>query len=117
MSDQACWIAADKLAAFMIEVFKGVGVPEDEARICSDVLITANMRGIDSHGISRLKPIYYDRIVEHKIQSPTTEFEIVRDHKSTAVVDGHDGMGMVIGKRCMEMAIEKAREYGTGVVI
>ena len=117
MSDKVYWIAAETLEDFITDVFKGVGVPEGEARICADVLVAANMRGIDSHGVSRLKPIYYDRIVSHKIQSPTTEFEIVRDHKATAVVDGHHGMGMVIGKRCMEMAIAKAREYGTGVVV
>ena len=117
MFNQVYWIAAETLTAYMIDVFKGVGVPDDEARVCADVLMTANMRGIDSHGVSRLKSIYYDRIVKDKIQSPTTEFEIVRDHKSTAVVDGHHGMGMVIGQRCMQMAIDKAREYGTGVVV
>jgi len=117
MSNQIYWIAEETLAAYIADVFKGIGVPEDEARICADVLITANMRGIDSHGVSRLKPIYYDRIVKDKIQSPKTEFEIVRDHKSTAVVDGHHGMGMVIGQRCMQMAIDKAREHGTGVVV
>jgi len=46
----------------MVDVFKGVKVPEEEAKICADVLITADKRGIDSHGIGRLKPFYYDRI-------------------------------------------------------
>ncbi len=101
----------------MVDVFKGVGVPEDEARICADVLISADKRGIDSHGVGRLKPIYYDRIVKGGIQKPLTEFEVVRDCKATAVVDGHDGMGMVVGKRCMQMAIDKAREHGLGMVV
>jgi LDH2 family malate/lactate/ureidoglycolate dehydrogenase len=100
----------------MVDVFKGIGVPETEARICADVLITADKRGIDSHGVGRLKPIYYDRIVRDKIQSPVTRLEIVRDTMATAVVDGHHGMGMVIGHRCMRMAIEKARKYGLGMV-
>ncbi|OFW61663.1 MAG: lactate dehydrogenase [Actinobacteria bacterium RBG_16_64_13] len=101
----------------MVDVFKGVGVPEADARICAEVLIDADKRGIDSHGVGRLKPIYYDRIVKGGIQKPVTEFEVVRDRKATAVVDGHDGMGMVIGKRCMQMAIDKAREHGLGMVV
>lgn len=111
------WVPFDLLEAFMVDVFKGVGVPEDDARICADVLISADKRGIDSHGVGRLKTIYYDRIVKGGIQKPVTEFEVVRDMKATAVVDGHDGMGMVISKRCMEMAIAKARAHGLGMVV
>jgi LDH2 family malate/lactate/ureidoglycolate dehydrogenase len=101
----------------MTDAFKAIGVPENDARICADVLITSDKRGIDSHGVGRLKPIYYDRIVKQKIQQPVTQFEIVRDIAATAVVDGHHGMGMVIAKRCMEMAIEKAHTYGLGMVV
>jgi L-2-hydroxycarboxylate dehydrogenase (NAD+) len=111
------WVPFDVLEAFMVDVFKGVGVPEEDARICADVLISADKRGIDSHGVGRLKPIYYDRIVKGGIQKPVTEFEVVRDAKATAVVDGHDGMGMVISKRCMDMAIAKARTHGLGMVV
>ncbi len=111
------WIPFDLLEAFMVDVFKGVGVPEADAQICAEVLIGADKRGIYSHGVGRLKPIYYDRIVKGGIQNPVTEFEVVRDCKATAVVDGHDGMGMVVGKRCMQMAIEKAREHGLGMVV
>ncbi len=110
-------ISFDQMEAFMVDVFKGIGVPSADAAVCADVLLSADKRGIDSHGIGRLKPIYYDRIVHQKIQQPTTDFEVVRDHLSTAVVDGHHGMGMVIAKRCMEMAIEKARKYGMGMVV
>ena len=110
-------IPFDYMEKFMIDVFIGLGVPEEEARICADVLITSDKRGIDSHGIGRLKPIYYDRIVQQKIQQATTEFEVVRDHLATAVVDGHHGMGMVIAKRCMQMAIDKAKKHGMGMVV
>lgn len=105
------------LQSFVTDVFRGVGVPDADARVCADVLIAADKRGIDSHGIGRLKPIYYDRIVKTRIQQPVTRLEVVRDRKATAVVDGHHGMGMVIGKRCMEMAIEKARQHGLGMVV
>jgi L-2-hydroxycarboxylate dehydrogenase (NAD+) len=117
VTEERAWVPFDLLEAFMVDVFKGVGVPDDDARVCADVLISADKRGIDSHGVGRLKLIYYDRIVKGGIQKPVTEFEIVRDCKATAVVDGHDGMGMVIGKRCMQMAIDKAREHGLGMVV
>jgi L-2-hydroxycarboxylate dehydrogenase (NAD+) len=110
-------IPFDYMYNFMIAVFTGIGVPEDDARVCADVLIASDKRGIDSHGIGRLKPIYYDRIVHQKIQQATTEFEVVRNHLSTAVVDGHHGMGMVVAKRCMQMAIDKAKKHGMGMVV
>jgi L-2-hydroxycarboxylate dehydrogenase (NAD+) len=117
MTDRHVWVPFDLLEAFMTDVFKGVGVSDDDARVCAEVLIGADKRGIDSHGVGRLKPIYYDRIVKGGIQDPVTHFEVVRDSKATAVVDGHNGMGMVIGKRCMEMAIAKAQEHGLGMVV
>lgn len=66
-------------------------------------------------GMNRLKPIYVDRI-NKKILNPETQMEIVRDTAAVAVVDGHNGMGMVIGKKCMQMAIDKAKKYGIGMV-
>lgn len=117
MTEEHFWVPFDLLEAFMVDVFKAIGVPEEDARVCADVLITADKRGIDSHGVGRLKTIYYDRIVKGRIQKPVTEFEVVRDCKATAVVDGHHGMGMVIAKRCMQMAIDKARTHGLGMVV
>ena len=115
MNEQVVWIDFDIMEDFMIDVFKGLGVPDEDARICADVLITSDKRGIDSHGIGRLKTIYYDRIKEG-IQFPVTNFEVVRDRAATAVVDGHDGMGQVIAKKAMALAITKARQYGIGMV-
>ncbi len=115
MSDSTVWVDFNTMEKFMTDVFMGIGVPEEDARICSEVLITADKRGIDSHGINRLKPIYYDRI-KAGIQLPVTDFEIVKEGPTTAVVDGHNGMGHVIGRRSMEMAIAKAKKYGMGMV-
>lgn len=115
MDNNIKWIDFATMERFMVDVFKGIGVPEEDAKICADVLIEADKQGIDSHGTNRLKPIYYDRIKDG-IQFPKTNFEIVSEGPTTAVVDGHHGMGMVIGKRSMEMAIEKARKYGMGMV-
>ncbi len=115
MAKDIHWVSFDKMESFMRDVFIGAGVPEADAEICANVLIAADKRGIDSHGIGRLKPIYYDRIKEG-IQNPITDFEIVREGPTTAVIDGHDGMGHVIAKRSMQMAIDKAKEYGMGMV-
>lgn len=109
------WVDFELLTDFMIEVFKKVGVPEEDAKICADVLIASDKRGIDSHGIGRFKPIYIDRINEGII-NPKTTFEIVRESPTTAVIDGHNGMGQVIAYRSMKIAIDKAKKYGMGMV-
>jgi len=116
MPDKVYYIQADVLERFMADVFRGVGVPDEDARICAEVLIASDKRGIDSHGIGRLKPFYYDRIKEG-IQLPVTRFEVIREGPTTAVVDGHDGMGQVIAKKSMALAIQKAGKYGLGMVV
>lgn len=98
----------------MIEVFTHIGVPEHEAAICAEVLIASDLKGIESHGIGRLK-MYYDRI-KLGIQRPITKIDIVRDKYATAVWDGNHGMGHVIGKKAMQAAIDKAKQYGIGSV-
>ncbi len=103
------------LYAFVEDAFVGVGVPREDAKICADVLLESDKRGIESHGVNRFKPIYIDRI-NAGIQNPVTTFEIVRETPTTAVVDGHDGMGQVVGHKAMTMAIEKAKQYGMGMV-
>ena len=105
----------ETLVAFMTDAFVGVGVPREDAAICADVLVESDKRGIESHGVNRFKPIYIDRI-NAGIQNPVTNFEIIKETATTAVVDGHDGMGQVIGYKAMEMAINKAKEYGMGMV-
>jgi len=115
MPEEVAWVKVETLQSFMVDVFKKVGVPEGDAETCADVLIAADKQGIDSHGVSRLKPIYIDRIRAGQ-QSPVTDFEVVREGPTTAVVDGHNGMGMVVGKKAMEMAISKAKKLGMGMV-
>lgn len=103
------------LTSFVTEVFCRYGIPEEDAKICTDILLESDRRGIESHGVNRFKPIYLDRI-KAGIQNPVTNFEIIRETPTTAVVDGHDGMGQVIGYKSMSMAIEKAKKYGMGMV-
>ena len=96
---------------FMVDVFKAYGVPEEDAKICADVLLESDRRGIESHGCNRFKPIYLDRIKNGTLL-PKTEIEIVKETPTTVVMDAHDGMGMVASHKMMEMLIEKAKVYG-----
>ena len=106
----------ETITNFVIDAFVGYGIPREDAKICADVLLESDKRGIESHGVNRFKPIYLDRIKDG-IQQPVTNFEIVKETPTTVVIDGHDGMGQVIGHRAMSMAIEKAKEYGMGMAV
>jgi len=114
MAEQVVYIPVETLERFMVDVFVSMGVPPEDAAICADVLIASDLRGIESHGVGRLK-MYYDRI-RAGIQQPVTDFQVVKETPTTAVVDGGHGMGHVIAYRAMRMAIDKAREYGLGAV-
>ncbi len=103
------------ISDFVTDAFVGYGVPREDAEICTDVLLESDKRGIESHGCNRFKPIYIDRI-KAGIQMPVTNFEIVKETPTTAVIDGHNGMGQVIGVKSMQMAIDKAKKYGMGMV-
>lgn len=98
----------------MVDVFEALGTPAEDARVCADVLIASDLRGIESHGVGRLK-YYYDRI-KMGVQVTQTEIEVVRETETTALIDGHHGMGHVIASRAMQLAIEKAHRYGLGAV-
>lgn len=114
MTSDISWVDFDLLEGFIADVFVKVGIAPEEARICADVLITADKRGIDSHGIGRLS-YYVDRLKNGQV-SPITQFEIVRETMTTAVVDGHNSMGHVIAKQAMQLAIDKAKRYGMSMV-
>jgi L-2-hydroxycarboxylate dehydrogenase (NAD+) len=94
---------------------KKAGIPEDDAKIVCDVLIQADKLGFDSHGVNRLKTIYLDRIKEG-ILNPVTDYKIIKEGPTTAVIDGQNGMGHVIAYNSMRMAIEKAKKFGMGMV-
>lgn len=109
------YIAWDIVGDFMVKAFTKLGVPEKDAEICADVLLESDRRGIESHGVNRFKPIYVDRI-NKGILNPVTQVDIIRESPTTAVLDANDGMGMVASKMAMDMAIEKAKKYGTACV-
>ena len=99
---------------FAHDVFLKIGCPPDHARQASDVLLSADLRGIDSHGLARLSG--YVRLWDVKRVNSTPNIRIVHESPSTAVVDGDQGLGLVIAPHAMEIAIAKARTCGTGWV-
>ena len=105
------YVSWDLMTDFMVDAFKGFGVPEEDAKICTDVLLEADRRGIESHGCNRFKPIYLDRIDKGTLL-PKTEIEIVKETPVSVVMDAHNGMGMVASHKMMEMLIDKAKKVG-----
>jgi LDH2 family malate/lactate/ureidoglycolate dehydrogenase len=96
---------------FIREALGTIGVPGADARDVADVLLAADLRGIESHGIARLKHFYVDRIREGAI-APACALTVVRERPATLALDGGNGLGHPISKRAMARTIEKAREHG-----
>ena len=102
------------LAAFSETVFLKMGCPALDAALATKVLLSADLRGIDSHGIARL--IGYVRLWEVGRINTTPNIKIVHETPSTAVIDGDRGLGLIVAPRAMDIAMEKARQVGTGWV-
>jgi L-2-hydroxycarboxylate dehydrogenase (NAD+) len=105
---------AEPLKDFCTQVFEKMGVPHDDAEVTSDVLVLANLRGIDSHGVARLKR-YVDGLRDG-VMLPRPKIEVVHETPTTALMDGGAGLGQPVGVRGMQLAIEKASEMGVGFV-
>lgn len=99
---------------FSKNIFLKIGCTETDARIAADSLLSADMRGVDSHGVARLSG--YVRLWEAKRVNATPHMKIVHETPSTAVVDGDRGLGLVVAPLAMNIAIEKAKICGTGWV-
>lgn len=102
------------LFEFANRVFRQLGCPPHEADLATRVLLSADLRGIDSHGLARLSG--YVRLVEAQRINTRPEIKKVHESPSTAVVDGDQGLGLVVAPFAMSVAIEKARTAGTGWV-
>lgn len=104
----------DSLYKFTSAVFKKIGCSEDDAAIASKVLLSADFRGIDSHGLARLSG--YIRLWEIGRVNAKPQIKIVHETPSTAVMDGDRGLGLVVAHHAMELAMQKAENVGTGWV-
>ena len=114
MSEENVYVPVDKLTSFTIDALLAMGTPQEDAEIITNVLITADLWGIKSHGIAHLR--MYNQRIKKGLQLPVTKWTMVKDTPTTAVVDGGCGMGMVVGYRAMKLAIQKAQQYGLGAV-
>ncbi|MBE0685286.1 MAG: Ldh family oxidoreductase [Anaerolineaceae bacterium] len=114
MSEQSVKVPVNTLVEFMLDALAAMGISDEDAKIIANVIITSDFFGVRSHGIAHLK-MYYDRI-KKGLQLPKTNITVVKDTPTTAVLDGGNGMGMVIGHHAMKMAIEKAKQNGLGAV-
>jgi L-2-hydroxycarboxylate dehydrogenase (NAD+) len=114
MSESSVHIPVNKLVDFMVDALVAMGVPVDDAKIIADVLITSDLWGVRSHGVAHLK-MYHERM-KVGLQLPVTKLTVVKDTPTTAVMDGGNGMGMVVGYHAMKLAIQKAKQYGLGAV-
>src|ERR1700722_10798818 len=103
-----------RLLAFTIDIFRRIGCPEQDAHTAATALLSADLRGIDSHGIARL--IGYVRLQEAGRANPIPHLRIIHETPSTAVVDGDGGLGLVVAPFAMQIAIAKAEQCGTGWV-
>lgn len=106
---------AEDLHQYMVQFFTKLNVPENDARIVADVLLEADLRGVDSHGIIRLHTYYGDRL--HKgLIDPLTPVTTIRETATTMALDAGNGMGQVASFKAMQHCIEKAHEMGISMV-
>jgi len=104
----------EALREFTTRVFLHFGVPKSDADQAADVLASADLRGIDSHGVARLS-CYVDLLGEGLI-NPTPKIKIVRSTPSTATIDGDNGLGLVVGPQANQIAMDMAERAGSGWV-
>ena len=104
----------DQLMTFCTQVLRKLGVPREEAEITAQTMVTANLRGVDTHGVLRLR-LYAARL-KGGAMSPSVTLMTEKETVATALLNGHDGIGQVISYRAMEIAIRKAKEAGVSYV-
>lgn len=98
--------------AFTEKVFLAIGCPPSDAQLAAQVLVSADLRGVDSHGVARLAG--YVRLYDNGRLNPTPQVSIVHQTPSTATLDGDRGLGLVVAPYAMKLAIEMAEKVGSG---
>jgi len=105
---------AEPLTDFCVQVFIKMGVSEEDARITTNVLVTADLRGTHSHGVARLRR--YVQGIRDGMMIPQPDTQVITETPVTALIDAGGGLGQPVSYRAMESAIQKAKEYGAGFV-
>jgi len=104
----------EQLIHFSKNIFTAMGCSENDASLAAEVLVSADLRGIDSHGVARLSG--YVRLWQAKRINANPSIKIIHETPSTAVIDGDAGLGLVVAPFAMQVAIDKAKQVGTGWV-
>jgi len=112
MNNPSTTYPSEHLKEFCIQAFTHFGVSLKDAEQAADVLSLSDLRGIESHGVARLHT-YFDMLTLGKI-NPKPNIRIIRDKKSVCTVDGDNGLGLVVGPRANEIAMDKAAIHGSG---
>jgi L-2-hydroxycarboxylate dehydrogenase (NAD+) len=107
-------VQADALKSFCVRVFRRMGVPPEDAGITADVLVTADLRGIASHGVARLRR--YVEGLGKCMMLPRPDVKVVRETPTTALIDAGAGLGQPVSYRAMQRAIQMAQDMGSGFV-
>jgi LDH2 family malate/lactate/ureidoglycolate dehydrogenase len=113
--DSGILFTPEQLRTFTVAVFQKVGLNAEDAAVVTDSLIEANLRGVDTHGITRILATYIKRI-QKGLMDPKAKPTIVRERAGTALVDANNGIGQVAAKYCMDLAIAKAKQAGVAYV-
>ena len=113
--DDGIRFPAPKLRGWTEQVFQKVGVTKEDAALLTDSLIEANLRGVDTHGITRMLCVYVKRM-QVGVVNPKTELKVLREHPSTALIDGKNSIGQVVSNVAMRMTIDKAKKTGVAFV-
>ena len=108
-------IPEGSLRKTVAEIFEKMGVSPDDAAEGADVLTMTDLRGVETHGVSNMMRAYVQQYREGRL-NPTPEVRVVREFPGTATMDADGGLGIIVGRRAMELAIRKAREVGVGIV-
>ena len=108
-------IDAGALRACMERIFEKEGFSSEDARAIADVLMQADLFGIESHGAQRL--MYYHRNIRSGSVNVSAKPEVLRETPVSALIDGHFGMGALVAQFAMRMAIEKAKQSGVGMAV
>ena len=113
--DEAVFVKGDDLKATVAAIFEKMGVEATDAQLGADVLVLADLRGVDTHGVSNMLRSYIAGYQRGDI-NPRPHWKVIRETPSTANIDSDRGLGIIITPKAMELAIQKAKAVGVGMV-
>ena len=108
-------VQSKDLGNLVSAIFQKMGVPKEDADLGSDVLVSADLRGVDSHGVSNMLRNYVNGYTSGQI-NPTPDMKIIKESPATANIDSDRGLGIITVPKAMDIAIEKANTVGVGMV-